>query len=535
MKDGIHSALLVTSLRLQSACGDELSRQPALSNLSDAFPGPVVAYGFTVNFNSSASCQDELAYFTLQESLGGGSRRTIGASSIRWVSGGLRLLTSGVNACAGTSTLSFAPPWPWHLADESAIYLFLSACIPLTAAIFAAAGRPHDAQRAAAAAALAVAMSLFVAVAGFLGTGATSSAFYPAVLLLAHLIVAAPLAASHHRAPEAAMAAAALAMTGRALSDSLVFGDTAYLLARPPVAASMLALLAAALSIRVRAVRADAAAGAATAVAALDSAWAGFAAAAGNPGALEELGALIDDLGQVLAGPPLRQLSLIPPMPAAAAGGASRSGESAVTSLDQLYSQAMCAAPLLLAACTEWAAECGGRLDCATGAAERGPDGPDEALDGLPESLRGWIRARVVKSPQRAAAKAAARYGWDVSRLADVTRCRIVCDDAAALLRGVRAVCSSAVAGIVRVRSTLRDSDGAAAAAGLRAVTVNLCLASPRARRFGVDCHVCEVQLVPAPVAEELARWPHRSLLAARDAEGRDPAPVGEDRHGHGL
>ena len=293
MKDGIHSALLVTSLRLQSACGDELSRQPSLSNLSDAFPGPVAAYGFTVNFNSSASCQDELAYFTLQESLGGGSRRTIGASSIRWVSGGLRLLTSGVNACAGTSTLSFAPPWPWHFADESALYLFLSACIPLTAAIFAAAGRPHDAQRAAAAAALTVAMSLFVAVAGFLGTGATSSAFYPAVLLLAHLIVAAPLAASHHRAPEAAMAAAALAMTGRALSDSLVFGDTAYLLARPPVAASMLALLAAALSIRVRAVRADAAAGAATAVAALDRAWAGFAAAAGNPGALEELGWLV--------------------------------------------------------------------------------------------------------------------------------------------------------------------------------------------------------------------------------------------------
>ena len=546
MKAGALSPLAVSSLKLHTACSDERS------NESVEFSDPVAIYGFTVNFNNSDFCQNEFAYFRLYD-LQGKSRRPIGASGMRWASGGVRLLTFGVDACDGAFSFDLAPPWPWHFADESALFLFLSASYPLFAAILATAGRPHDAQRSAAALMLVAALPLLIAIAGYASVGSAKNAVYPAVLFVAHIVVALPLAASHPRIPEYMMGAAILALVGRAVNDCVIFDDCQYLLVRPPIATCLGGVLGCILSARARAMLATTRARLIPALFALDRVWAGFVGVDANRDALEDLRSLAESLGQVLDCPPPRQLcpaplSLLVPengrqddmqsqiSPLSVSVLHSHSSEPvdemheesatvvdtqhcpAAASLDQLYSQALCTAPLLHAACTVWASECGGWMGHAAAAgAPSSTDELDPDLDGLPEALRRWIRARVIKAPARTAAKAAACYGGDVSRVLDVTRCRIVCRDAAGLVRGLRAVCESPMTGLVRVRNALCDGLDMGTVVGLRAVTINLCLTMAQARRLSVDNHVCEVQLVPEALEAEFGRWPHARFLAMRD------------------
>ena len=542
---------LAASLKFHTACGDNQSSESA------QVLGRIAIYGYTVIFNNSDSCQNEFAYFRLDD-LQGKSRRPIGASGIRWASGGVRLVTTGVDACAGAASFDLAPPWPWHFADESALFLFLSASYPLFAAILATAGRPHDAQRSAAALMLVAALPLLIAIAGYASVGSAKNAVYPALLFVAHIVVALPLSAHHPRIPECMLGAAILALVGRAVNDCVIFDDCQYLLFRPPIATCLGGVLGCILSARSRAILATARARLIPALLALDSVWAGFVGADANRGALEDLHSLAESLGQVLDCPPPRQLCPAPPhllVPyesmqedarsrvsnsrASSTASLSRSNSSEpesisdemhqisvadtqecpkAASLDQLYSQALCTAPLLHAACAVWAAECGGWMGHAVSVgAPLSADEFDPDLDGLPEALRMWIRARVIKNPARTAAKAAACYGGDVSRVLDVTRCRIVCRDAAGLVRGLRAVCESPMTGLVRVRNALCDGHDMGAVVGLRAVTINLCLSMAQARRLGVDHHVCEVQLVPEALVAEFGRWPHASFLAMRD------------------
>jgi hypothetical protein len=139
-----------------------------------------------------------------------------------------------------------------------------------------------------------------------------------------------------------------------------------------------------------------------------------------------------------------------------------------VTSLDQLYTQALGVAPVLWARCAAWAAESGGTIPphdhdgggCAGDAAWAGA---------LPACLEEWVRRGAVKAPGRAAEKALACYGGDVSRVVDVCRARMAFDDAGGMLRCLREIRRDAPhVRVVRAKDRLWPPDGGRRAAGFR-------------------------------------------------------------------
>ena len=175
-----------------------------------------------------------------------------------------------------------------------------------------------------------------------------------------------------------------------------------------------------------------------------------------------------------------------------------------VRSLGQLYAQALAASVELRRVAGAWAADSGGRLsygssttaeektdvarsarpgppgdldllaaadggrdqpgrpgdDCdveaAAGArcgdAGAGGDVEDALLALLPPAARDLVRLGAVKGPARAAVKAAACYGGDVSRLTDLCRARLVFDDAAGVAACLERICADAAVRVVRVK-----------------------------------------------------------------------------------
>jgi hypothetical protein len=91
-----------------------------------------------------------------------------------------------------------------------------------------------------------------------------------------------------------------------------------------------------------------------------------------------------------------------------------------VASLDRLYSQALGLAGPLRDEVAALAARSGGALDDLW---ELDPVGVPA---GMPAALVQSVRRRMVKCPRRAMEKALWCYDGDVSRLADVCRCRVM-------------------------------------------------------------------------------------------------------------
>ena len=188
------------------------------------------------------------------------------------------------------------------------------------------------------------------------------------------------------------------------------------------------------------------------------------------------------------------------------------------------------AAPLLLILCSDWAKTAGGWLDVPGETAGGGPTDP-RISSRLPSALIHWIRLGVVKDPARAADKAAACYGGDVSALLDVCRCRLVFDSAAGLGACLALTARSSHVRVVRVRSTLRPGR-AAGRGGFRAVVLNVLLLADAARDLGLDRHVCEVQLVLRATADALraadhGRYRELRVLCALQAEAAGTGPIG--------
>ena len=139
--------------------------------------------------------------------------------------------------------------------------------------------------------------------------------------------------------------------------------------------------------------------------------------------------------------------------------------------MDQLYSLALGAAPLLERRCREWAARSGGRLDDAeVEPADRGPEVPPHGLDGAGSSaIDRLVRRRLVKGPARAIEKALARRGGDAARLLDVCRARILFErvaDVCACLEAVRA--QRREVRVLRVANGMAPDRDAAPSGGFR-------------------------------------------------------------------
>jgi hypothetical protein len=409
---------------------------------------------------------------------------------------------------ANTITFDSQPAWP--LLVETAVPGLLIGISLLALALFGARGLAHLGARTAAVACALLALSFATAAAGYAALGRPLDAFLPAVNLLASAALAFAIAFDERRLPSALLAAGALAVAGRVAQDT-AYADGARLLAQPPYLSAALLLAGGALLALRRRSLARALRGVSADAARYDAEWAAGAANPAHAAALARIDALATALSAAARPAAARHLLRARTRPAAAADSplawarspglsASRSfrfsnkdlsaldrdGPEAlpVASLDQLYAQARAAADILARACAGWAAASGGAVrepphpaaaDIATSAGQlaggAGPAGP-------------WIKA-----PGRAAAKAAACYGGDVSRLLDLCRARIAFATPADLARALAALADSAGVGgptplapvlpglgagmvrgvrVVRARSSMRPGSDAAAHGGFR-------------------------------------------------------------------
>eukprot|EP00286_Rhodomonas_abbreviata_P020362 CAMPEP_0181306638 /NCGR_PEP_ID=MMETSP1101-20121128/10415_1 /TAXON_ID=46948 /ORGANISM="Rhodomonas abbreviata, Strain Caron Lab Isolate" /LENGTH=829 /DNA_ID=CAMNT_0023412725 /DNA_START=205 /DNA_END=2692 /DNA_ORIENTATION=+ len=161
-----------------------------------------------------------------------------------------------------------------------------------------------------------------------------------------------------------------------------------------------------------------------------------------------------------------------------------------VRSLDTIYSQATCLHPILRGKVQEWAGKTGAMLATLDGGFVRW----DEARGSAEQRRR--VKWGQIKKEGRAAEKAIRCYGEDVSRLVDVCRQTLVFETVGSLADCLQEIANDTGVELVRVKNRLSPEEDGAASAGFRNVNVNLRLVGEDARSFGVDTHVCELQLL---------------------------------------
>ena len=131
-----------------------------------------------------------------------------------------------------------------------------------------------------------------------------------------------------------------------------------------------------------------------------------------------------------------------------------------VTSLDQLYAQAMGAAPVLQRKVAEWSAG----LACEQ--EDQARPAPGAWLPARPRAsvMERCVSLGVIKSPSRAMEKAALCYGGDVSRLVDICRARVGFGGPADLSRFLVRVAKDCR--VVRIKNMMEAEDGSHPSAG---------------------------------------------------------------------
>ena len=499
----LNSAELILNAGCQDAPDNESS--------SD-FERPVTVLGFRINLNTSG-CERSESFFTIKASKDGGKTfEVIGASSFRWTLTGLRFVDRGINGCLSLA-LDYQLPWPQHFSDESVLFLLLSGCAVFGAGACTIFRLQKMAKTALIFVCLGMAFIQFVSFAGFLSLHMPMEAFYPGCCCPGYALLALALAYRDRWLCESMLASGLFFLAARAVNDCVVFEDCAYLLAYPPVIQAAIAALGAHFVwLRRRTVR-EIMGCVAVDWAEFCRVWDEVAALAENRQIFVRLQELSDGCVRDAARPRQfnrlrsseqgrkssleRVCSDVTPGSAWYNTNSFRAAMSSfksekrevpegatfevpatlpatqgdpVRSVCQLYSQALCVAPILFSACSDWAARSGGWLD-----REQVDYTPSRLF---PETLQRWMLAGVIKEPGRAIAKLLACYDGDVSCLLDVCRCRIVFDSVAGMARCLEVVAGPGPAHVVRVKNGLAAGHDAAASGGFRAVVLSARLVS---------------------------------------------------------
>ena len=488
----LNSAELILNAGCQDAPDNESS--------SD-FERPVTVLGFRINLNTSG-CERSESFFTIKASKDGGKTfEVIGASSFRWTLTGLRFVDRGINGCLSLA-LDYQLPWPQHFSDESVLFLLLSGCAVFGAGACTIFRLQKMAKTALIFVCLGMAFIQFVSFAGFLSLHMPMEAFYPGCCCPGYALLALALAYRDRWLCESMLASGLFFLAARAVNDCVVFEDCAYLLAYPPVIQAALAALGAYFTWLRRRVVSKILLCVAVDWAEFCRVWDELAAGKENRQPLARLQELAGCVGDT-ARP--RQFNRVRSSDRARKPSSERVTDESpvwrmsssfkaalrteteeatfevpatlpathgdpVRSVCQLYSQALCVAPLLFSACSDWAARSGGRLD------RYQVDYTPSRL--FPETLQRWMLAGVIKEPGRAIAKLLACYDGDVSCLLDVCRCRIVFDSVAGMARCLEVVAGPGPARVVRVKNGLAAGHDAAASGGFRAVVLSARLVS---------------------------------------------------------
>ena len=512
-------------------CGSYQLLKVLNKNLSWNFGSPINVDGLDLAFGSNASCFNKRFYFSLQGYQTTEIPQFIGFPSMRWTSTGIRFINHSIERCPPHISFVFHPPWPWYFSGESIPYNICLGVGFIIAGFGALWERVDESTRLFVLFIHLVSLSLLVSFLGFLSHGMLRESFLPFWEFLAWTSLAASLSYASHAIIEVLLGISIFIFAGRMINDLALFQDPMYLLKQPgqPVACASFFLTGCLFWFRRRRLQCSAIAGMAEYTDMFDQCWIQLLASEGP--ALEQLQLYAATTPGIygrarqccrklesnaqesakLASRSVRHDSEELVLPSSA-NSFSRirfeepatipaTAGAPVASLDQLYSQAMFLAPVLAAACAEWAATSGGTVYRRGGALAA--DSNDS--DGLPKRLRAWVLAGFVKFPERAARKAAACYDGDPSRVLDVCRGRIFFEAVEDLVRCVRLInAQSPAVAVLRLHCGLSPKYNAERSAGFRAVILSVTFDTDATRQLGLEGHVCEVQLVHQTYAKAL-------------------------------
>jgi len=184
----------------------------------------------------------------------------------------------------------------------------------------------------------------------------------------------------------------------------------------------------------------------------------------------------------------------------------------AIVSMDQLYLQAQLIWPFFLESFKKWVAACNGH--CATqftGVYVLG----SEAFENSGEHLIKWA---PVKGVDRSIEKVSRSYNNKVSRLVDMVRQNVICDNVSDMVACLEAIQNDNDVRIVRIKNRLADDYQASKhSAGYRDVAVNVVVVTTETLRLGLAGHVCEVQLILRPFHEFKTEEGHKRFVAFRN------------------
>ena len=439
--------------------------------------------------------------------------QTAGATSFRWSQWGIRFLPDESAFCKeeGSTVISYQPPWPFYAQNVVAP---LVGCFGWPCTVFSALlGAMRRAHRLALATVCLLLITATTAAAGYFAVGRPRDAFGPLISCLNCGAALFGLVSADCFVGEICLAAGVLCISEAIITSCVLYNDCSYLSVRPPATGVVLSAAGAAVVILRRRFFARFCVLITEDRSLYDAEWERLQSLPESSDPLPQIrltaramaaacprGPIQHVAGTQTPGGPLVRCTSAdsasglrpPPLSAQLRSLAStvRSGvdwfdqlsasrEGApVSSLDHLYVQAACAAPLLHGLCARWAEEAGAALDDA----EEGGPGSVARCAPMQEA---WMRRRWVKLPERAAGKACARYRGDVSRVLDVCRGRIVCGGLPAVLACLRAVRSApSQAEVLRVRNGLDLLYDSALSGGFRvgfpsSARVCLCARAP--------------------------------------------------------
>uniref|UniRef100_A0A7S0VV58 Uncharacterized protein n=1 Tax=Hemiselmis tepida TaxID=464990 RepID=A0A7S0VV58_9CRYP len=132
----------------------------------------------------------------------------------------------------------------------------------------------------------------------------------------------------------------------------------------------------------------------------------------------------------------------------------------------------------------------------------------------------GGVRWTAIKSIGRATEKVVRSYGGDVSRLVDVCRESIVFENVSDLTRCLQLICEDPDLEVLRVKNRLRRDFDPWSSCGYRNVSLNVRVITDITTKFGVDTHVCEVQLLLRSFALQKTAKSHKRYVQFRDFRG---------------
>lgn len=201
-----------------------------------------------------------------------------------------------------------------------------------------------------------------------------------------------------------------------------------------------------------------------------------------------------------------------------------------VKSLDQLYLQASGVSPILREHVLKWSEG----SDALLPFMRPSPDGTSiintfeshaKATQGFVsfssgKANGGGVKWAKLKSPERASEKAMRSYGGDVSRLLDICRQQIVFHSMGDLVRCLGQIADDGGVRVVRVKNRMSRGYDANSSMGYRDVQVNLRFANKHVMRYGLETHVCEVQLVLLEFAKFKTEEGHKRYVEFRNSMG---------------